>query len=308
MPVLRPRFLNPGKIALLHVIGLYCHGAVPAEATIDVLSFVTSHLVPTFTASKSTNQLAITIEDLHQVLDIPRPHSAHKTLWQSFSVILCLHQTLDDLFDFFGRHGRLDRLFSIGLYDEGSSDDADKQFTRLEPTSLFGTFVRRSQLEFDRLTFHEAISLWRDFVQYRAPAISSVRELLYKRDADDLESFVGGSDGRFAEILSLTGDDADFTQSSSRLQRLSNSSSDDFDAYEDNGLPEKITKDDMEKLLEFQVSKMQSMRQPAPSLTQNHKADHSTGLGAPLPKELKCYLSQTLTTKEDASGLTHYAR
>ncbi|KAB8356507.1 hypothetical protein FH972_024090 [Carpinus fangiana] len=258
----RPRFLNPGKLALLHLIGFYCDGFVPPHATIDVLSYITARLVPNFasgTPASATSQFEVVLPDLKDLLSREAPDDGQTPPWVRFAHVLCHHRNLNDLFNFFARDGRLDHLFYRSKR-RTPEQKAEIHLVELHPASLIGIFVRRARLEFDRLTFHEAVALWQDYTRFRAPATEGLDAndaSLGQLDADDnfhsdhfdVDDFVDNSDGNIAAVLALA--------------RESGMQQPHHDA-----LPQKISRDDMEKLLEFQVTQMQSRALPIPKAAQ----------------------------------------
>ncbi|KAK1452726.1 anaphase-promoting complex protein [Colletotrichum cuscutae] len=196
------RYLTPAKIGLLALIELYTDEHVPATAIIPVLSFITSHLLDpdpqsfTNTASKdtrwrkaeSTVSLVIGIKDFEKLL------SAHsvvvglpgRKLWDTFLAKLWGINSLDLLHDFFARQSQClaktkEELLRAAGGDETIAaqllqEQQQKPGITLSRNSPLGQFVRRCQLEFTRLLFHDATQLWTDFVQYRQPTAGYLRK------------------------------------------------------------------------------------------------------------------------------------
>ncbi|KAJ4308829.1 APC5 protein [Fusarium piperis] len=179
------RFLNPAKIGLLILVELYVEGAVPSNAILPVLSFVHNHLTDFAPSSASADQaerwgkaertvsLIISIKDFEKLLGsypflMGMPG---RRLWDLFVGKLWDINCLDALHDFFDHLSRLliktkeerQRLAEVGHPPE------EEGGVKLTPTSPFGTFVRRSRLEYHRLRFHDCTELWKNLVRYRQP-------------------------------------------------------------------------------------------------------------------------------------------
>ncbi|GKT46048.1 anaphase-promoting complex subunit 5 [Colletotrichum spaethianum] len=264
------RYLTPAKIGLLALIELYTDEHVPTTAIIPVLSFVTSHLLDpdpqsfTTAASKdtrwrkaeSTVSLVIGIKDFEKLL------SAHsvvvglpgRKLWDTFLAKLWGINSLDQLHDFFGRQAQCLAKTREELRRAAGGDEAvaarlwqeqqQKSGITLSRNSPLGQFVRRCQLEFSRLQFHDATQLWTDFVQYRQPTAGYLR----KRNP---------SFGRlsFDHVL-MTGEQADWD-----LEGVAALTSVVYGDMVKSGTPSAVpvSTDDIELLLEFQIEQMQSL-------------------------------------------------
>ncbi|KAJ0326188.1 hypothetical protein COL5a_007011 [Colletotrichum fioriniae] len=263
------RYLTPAKIGLLALIELYTDEHVPATAIIPVLSFITSHLLDpdpqsfTNTASKdtrwrkaeSTVSLVIGIKDFEKLL------SAHsvvvglpgRKLWDTFLAKLWGINSLDLLHDFFARQSQClaktkEELLRAAGGDETIAaqllqEQQQKSGITLSRNSPLGQFVRRCQLEFTRLLFHDATQLWTDFVQYRQPTAGYLR----KRNP---------SFGRlsFDNVL-MTGEQSEWD-----LEGVAALTSVVYGDMVRNGTPAAVpvSTDDIELLLEFQIEQMQS--------------------------------------------------
>ncbi|KXH34158.1 anaphase-promoting complex protein [Colletotrichum simmondsii] len=263
------RYLTPAKIGLLALIELYTDEHVPATAIIPVLSFITSHLLDpdpqsfTNTASKdtrwrkaeSTVSLVIGIKDFEKLL------SAHsvvvglpgRKLWDTFLAKLWGINSLDLLHDFFARQSQClaktkEELLRAAGGDETIAaqllqEQQQKPGITLSRNSPLGQFVRRCQLEFTRLLFHDATQLWTDFVQYRQPTAGYLR----KRNP---------SFGRlsFDNVL-MTGEQSEWD-----LEGVAALTSVVYGDMVRNGTPAAVpvSTDDIELLLEFQIEQMQS--------------------------------------------------
>ncbi|KAL8380613.1 hypothetical protein RB595_005067 [Gaeumannomyces hyphopodioides] len=184
-PSLSP-FLSPSRICLIAIVKIYVSGAVPDEMAVLVLHFVASQIIdgvsPTGPrAAVDRWQEAATatavMSSIHEFEQILSHHDAAsgllgRRLWDVFLRKLWRIDSLDALHRFLAEDLRLlfaptreDRRLAAENGEELPSDDA----VRLAPNSPFGTFVRRAQLEFSRLSFGKATELWTSFVKYRQP-------------------------------------------------------------------------------------------------------------------------------------------
>lgn len=259
------RYLTPAKIGLLALVELYTDEHVPSTAIIPVLSFITSRLLDpdpqslTTAASienrwqkaESTVSLVIGIKDFEKLL------SAHsvvvglpgRKLWDTFLAKLWDINSLDALHEFFGRQSKClvktkEELRQLGIEGDAAAQEQLKRAgTTLSRNSPLGQFVRRSQLEFSRLRFHDVTQLWTDFVQYRQPTAGYLR----RRNP---------SFGRlsFDNVL-MTGDQADWDP-----EGVAALTSVVYGDMVSSGTPSAIpvSTDDIELLLEFQIDQMQS--------------------------------------------------
>ncbi|KAI2468154.1 anaphase-promoting complex subunit 5-domain-containing protein [Annulohypoxylon bovei var. microspora] len=248
------RFLNPAKIGLLALIELYTNKAVPTASIVEVLSFITSHLIDSAPTSSNTESrwkraettvsLVISIADFEKVL---APHTAAsgipgRNLWYAFLDRLWKIDSLDALHEFFDRCSDL----LAKTKDELRRDEQEglpvpgPEVILLTRNSPFGAFVRRSQLEFTRLRFHDAFELWKDFVKYRQTTATYYRKKTpsFHRLSFDNVLLAGENDwGSGVEaIASVAYGDMLRDDSSSTLP---------------------VSTDDIEKLLEFQIEQMQ---------------------------------------------------
>ncbi|KAI1501635.1 anaphase-promoting complex subunit 5-domain-containing protein [Biscogniauxia marginata] len=250
------RFLNPAKIGLLALIELYTNKTVPTSSIVEVLSFITSHLIDSnasrnsagagsrWERAESTVSLVISIADFEKVL---APHTAAsgmpgRNLWYVFLDRLWKIDSLDALHGFFEHCSDM-----LAKTKEGLRRDAEMgipapapEVILLSRNSPFGAFVRRSQLEFTRLRFHDAFELWKGFVKYRQATAAYYRKKTpsFQRLSFDNVLLTGEGDwGLGVEgITSVAYGDVLRDDSVSTLS---------------------VSTDDIEKLLEFQIEQMQ---------------------------------------------------
>ncbi|TLS22077.1 uncharacterized protein PpBr36_09390 [Pyricularia pennisetigena] len=272
------RYLTPAKIGLLALIDIYVSGTVPTDATVPVLHFIALHLIDnvrpasgprpdrrdssssTTTATATSASLpsserwqkaesvAAIVASIHEFEKVLSPFGAAislpgRRLWDAFLKKLWRIDSLDGLHRFFGEE--LQRLLALTkeerrvLTEQGRElppDDA----VRLSRNSPFGTFVRRAQLEFSRLSFPKAAELWGAFVKYRQPTAHYWRKRNPGIDGFSFDSVLLAGQHDWG---AGTGDIVDVVYG---------------DLKEKAGSQEvPISTDDIESLIEFQVNQMQ---------------------------------------------------
>jgi anaphase-promoting complex subunit 5 len=247
------RFLTPSKIGLLCLIELYTDAVVPSSSTIPILSFILNQLLPSI-QPKAQHKPAVEGEDLPFVLDLKSFEtllSAHpsasgvpgRNLWDRFLTKLWEIDSLDALHVFFARRSNL-----LAKTREDAKKDNEMgipppsaDMIILSRTSPFGSFVRRAKLEFERLRFGDAQSLWMAFVRWR----QKTRTYWARRN---------GMLNRWAGDTALNeGEDEWGPEATEMLELVAYGSFIIRD--EEEGC---VSTDDVEKLLEFQVEQMQS--------------------------------------------------
>lgn len=254
------RYLTPAKIGLLALIELYTDSVVPTASTTTILSFVISHLLPSSLPkpqndlpgsepSESPRSFIIAIKEFEKLLSVHPSASGlpGRTLWDLFLTKLWDIDSLDALHVFFER-----RIYLLAKTREAIKEDTEMGIPPPSPdmillsrTSPFGTFVRRTQLEFTRLKFHDALNLWKSFIAYRQVTLPQWRKrrsdagtwsfdvVLHKGDVT--EEWTDETLGNFASVA--YGNLLDHPDDAEGL----------------------VSTDDVEKLLEFQIGQMQSM-------------------------------------------------
>ncbi|KAL7621568.1 APC5 protein [Parahypoxylon ruwenzoriense] len=266
------RFLNPAKIGLLALIELYTKKTVPTASIVDILSFITSHLIDNDTSAslssperrweraENTVSLVISITDFERVLASHTAASGMpgRSLWYVFLDRLWKIDSLDALHEFFDHcSGLLAKTKEELRHDAESGIPAPgPEVILLSRNSPFGAFVRRSQLEFTRLRFHDAFELWKGFVRYRQTTAAYYRKKTpsFQRLSFDHVLLTGENDwGAGVEAVASVayGD---------MLRDDPNST-----------LP--VSTDDIEKLLEFQIEQMQKYGNRVPREIQHQFHD-----------------------------------
>lgn len=251
------RYLTPANIGLLCLIELYTDSVVPTSSTVPVLSFIVSHLLPSSLpkpqnnlpateARESNVNFIISIKDFENLLS-GHPSASGlpgRSLWDAFLKKLWDINSLDALHVFFERRSNL-----LCKSREDAQMDTDigipppnQTMILLSRTSPFGAFVRRSQLEFARLKFHDALNLWKSFITYRQVTLST-----WKRRNPNAGTW------SFDVVL----EDADEEWGQEALETFA-------DVVYPNVLTQNghteglVSTNDVEKLLEFQIEQMQS--------------------------------------------------
>lgn len=250
------RFLTPSKIGLLALIELYTQDVVPTASTIPILSFILNQLLPS-TAKTAHLQTATSQNSLPFILTLETYEtllSAHpaasgfpgRTLWDQFLNKLWNIDSLNALHEFFDKRTNL----LAQTHEENKRDGemgippADGKMIFLSRTSPFGSFVRRSKVEFERLRFSDALSLWISFSKWRQET-----QRYYSRKVGML--------GRWAGDKALEEGEMEWGVDATEMLETVAYGIDILDHQE--GC---VSSDEVEKLLEFQVEQMQSERVP----------------------------------------------
>lgn len=239
------RYLTPSKISLLALISLYADSVVPAAATIPILSFIVSHLLPVeFLSSRDGTDLpgrnfVVTIEGFQKATITHPSGIPGRTVWDLLLKRLWEIDSFDALHVFFDSLSfLLEKKRNEEHLDVHESGVANPKRMLLSRGSPLGVFVRRSQLEFTRLQFHDGITLWKSFILYRNPTLVLWRK---RNPTADKLSFDTNLQGSHPDL-----DD--------RLREIVYGGS-----LNDNRGDSNVSTDDVEKLLEYQIARMQSM-------------------------------------------------
>lgn len=254
------RYLTPAKIGLLVLIELYTEEAVPGDATVPVLSFITSHLTdrpasPTNASNPSnhtrwskaerTVSLVASIKDFEKLLGsyafvMGMPG---RKLWDQFLGKLWAIDSLDEMHVFFENlSGMLAKSKNELRKENGGGTPEPEPGIKLAKNSLFGAFVRRARVELGRLRWHDTTELWKDFVRYRQPTANYLRRKVSGFERTSFDKVLW-PDGR-----------ADWDPEDAAT--LATVAYGDMLVGGQGTLP--VSTDDIETLLEFQIEKMQS--------------------------------------------------
>ncbi|KAK2758075.1 anaphase promoting complex subunit 5 [Arachnomyces sp. PD_36] len=268
------RYLTPSKVALLCLVSVYADGVVPNSATVPILSFLVSHILPP-NSSKSLHETStrpITIQDFEEAT-ISLPSSIPgRTVWDLLLRKIWSIDCCDSLELFFTDISAIltkTREELLWDRDNGIAPEVggEMKFSRSSP---LGAFVRRAQLEFTRLQFHDAVALWRHFVKYR---MSTFKAWAKRNPSADAQAAV---DVNLMELgIDLT----------SPLGRVV------YGDLEGEGAEEEgfVSTRDVERLLEFQVGEMQR-------------------LGGRIPDSMRSQLQKMIASGVTIPSLSHYLR
>lgn len=242
------RYLTPSRIGLLTLISLYTESVVPSKAIVPVLSFLVSHAIP-ISSPLSCSEVelqprnaVLVIEEFQKTTICHASGIPGRTVWD-----LLLHKLWKiDSFDALQLF--LDTL-SLLLQktpeekQKNAEDDAGPIPNRmlLSRVSPLGSFIRRAQVEFTRLPFHESVNLWKAFVSYRAPTLSQFKKR--NPSAGNMSFDSNLLEGRLAWGDPLT------KVIYGELQREAQQEA-------------SMSTEDVEKLLEYQIDQMQSKVAP----------------------------------------------
>ncbi|KAL4906919.1 hypothetical protein BDW74DRAFT_130146 [Aspergillus multicolor] len=268
------RYLTPSKVALLSLISIYSEGVIPNSCAIHVLSFLVAYLSPLSAgdapASHSWSaQYSVSVEDLERALKA-RPSSVPgRSIWDLFLRKIWSIDSCDALELFFTEiSGTLAKTREEQIRERDAGLAPESGCMRLAWCSPLGAFVRRSQLEFTRLQFHDSVRLWKGFVKYRLPTYRAWA----RRNPSDDQAFVD------INLLELGLD------TSSHLAQVAYGSIED-DEEDDRYVSTK----EVERLLEFQIGELQRF-------------------GGRVPEGLKVQLKRIVASGVTLPNLIHYLR
>ncbi|OJD37482.1 anaphase-promoting complex subunit 5 [Diplodia corticola] len=249
------RYLNPQKISLLVLAKLYCEYPAPSSATIPILTFLTSQLIPEDAAgvggAKHADACVLTLEHFEKILaahphrppgDGP-PEGRDETLYDAFLARLWCIDSLDALHSFFDALSEL-----VGKPPRNFISASERHHPppriSLSRTSPLGTFVRRAQLEFARLQFHDVSKLWLALVNYKLPTKDRWQERRRVLDGATLQETRKPWFDENLAGLGLEEQDGLFRVAYGQLDEMG----------KEEGL---ASMDEIEKLLAFQIDRLQ---------------------------------------------------
>ena len=239
------RYLTAPKLGLLALISLYGDSVVPMRAIVPLLSFIVSFLLPPQVVARGNppcekgNFSTNSISGVQEATILHASGIPGRTLWDLFLKKLWGINSFDQLHVFFDS---LSLLLPIDLEEARKDKDAGDlslpSRMRFSRNSPFGVFLRRAQLEFTRLQLHDSITLWKSFILYRNPTLFAWRKRnpgsgRARYDVNLAESQVNEQED-LSLILYRDFTEADHKQAGNSME-------------------------DIEKLLEFQRDRMQSM-------------------------------------------------
>jgi anaphase-promoting complex subunit 5 len=282
------RYLTPFKIALLTLTSIYADGLVPASQTTTVLSFLLSHILPRSDPPNADTNHVASITTLETALAACDSGVPGRTIWDLFLGRIWSLNCADSLELFMTNiPSLLAKSREELLRERESGQESGEQRGRIQRTSPLGAFIRRAHLEYTRLQFHGVASLWHDFLTYRLPT----QQAWEKKDS---------SGGRNA--LDVTFSDLHIGSSHPIAQTMYGKQE---TAGEDDG--EGLSMDDVERLMKFQVSALQSMGF-LPSSWREADAFDLTGHGGRLPDDMRTKLKQMSTCRHSMPLLAHYLK
>lgn len=173
-----PRYLTPSKIGLLTLISVYVEGHVSATATVPVLSFlITNLLPPRYNIKSEISKTSLSIQDFQNALSKLTSDFPGRTIWDLFLRRLWQFDSLDSLHVFFEVLPNLlaktrDQL----IQDRDNGHTQSNQGIRLSRTSPLGLFLRRAQVEFVRMQMEDGVRLWKSLLLFREPSRVIVRK------------------------------------------------------------------------------------------------------------------------------------
>lgn len=251
------RFLTPKEISLLALISVYCEAAVPAGGILPVLNFLARHTgtdstrdVPNlpdenrFQKAQDDIDLIQSIKAFETLLQ-PFPAAVGlpgRRLWDLFLAKLWAIDSFDALHQFFeqlpGLLANKDDIRRMVEPEEGSSA------TRIPLTihSPFALFVRRAHLEFSRIQFSDASSLWKSFIVYRQPTAAA----WVRRNP-------ASNSSHFDKVLEDS--TADWGEGVAAIEYIAYGDLDSFHVS--------ASVNCLDNLIEFQIAQMQSESQPS---------------------------------------------
>ena len=228
------RYLTAQKISLLVLLRLYCSSTLPSSATIPILSFILSSTLPATSSSARSQRSSpshnpsFSIDSFEDVLQVHASNMPGRTLLELFLKSMWEMNSFDAL------HSLFDNLSELLMTPSSQEGDAQERIY-LSKTSPLGVFVRRARLEFDRLQFEDTIALWSSFVRYRAPTAQWSKRLAGLA--------ASGVDAVIAEMGMQQGDD---------VYEIAYG-----DLNEPNDGTQGVSVDDLDRILEFQLDRLQ---------------------------------------------------
>lgn len=237
------RYLTPSRIGLLALAFLYTEGVVPTSEATGTLSFLISHILPD--ASRPSEVPTADVNHIVPITAFEAQLAARasgipgRTIWDLFLKKIWSFNCADSLELFLSNlPSLLAKSREQLLRERESGEEFGEHRGHILRTSPLGAFIRRAHLEYTRLQFHDAVSVWQAFLTYRLPT----KPAWEKKNPSD-----GGNnlDANFSDL---------HIDSSHPIAQIMYGKLVTEDG-EDGGL----SKYDVDRLMEFQVSELQSM-------------------------------------------------
>lgn len=238
------RFLTPSKVTILVLALVYTEGVIPLSGTATVLDLILSRILPD--SGEAAELLEINAKD--SILDIERGLAGQvsavpgRTVWDLLLKRLWRIDCADALDAFMTNLPQLlaktrDQL--LKERDEGLPPTPAGKIVRSSP---LGLFIRRCCLEYNRLQFQDSVAVWMDLVAYRMPTKGA-----YTRK--NPHSLQNAFDVNFSDL----GIDSSHLLAGIMFRPIVDDFENQKSAYSNS---------DAERLMEFQVSELQSEVHP----------------------------------------------
>ncbi|KAF1811076.1 putative anaphase-promoting complex subunit Apc5 [Eremomyces bilateralis CBS 781.70] len=240
------RYLTAPKVSLLALIVLYCEGVVPHEGVVSVLAFIADHIVPLSPRSSEdiddalNHNFWLNVSDFEEKFGQEASIKPGRSVYDLFLAKIWHLDSLNALHEFFESLPQLvAKTREAQLLDAEAGIIMPTPAVVLSRASPMGQFVRRCRIEFTRLQFNDTMKLWTAFLKYKQPSEASWR----RRNPG---AFALSFDANLKD-LNLRKGDALFEVAYGSLM--------------DEGESEQLamSTEDVERLLEFQLYKVQRM-------------------------------------------------
>lgn len=268
------RFLTPSKLTVLALGLIYTEDLVPTSQASSVLAFLLTQIVSSVNSHVTSSgsprshfEPSVPISVFESALSSLPSARPGRTLYDLLLKRLWAINCSDALDAFITNLPQLLSKTREQILQERATGEVSEHHGGILRTSPLGAFIRRCNLEYMRLQFQDSISLWHDFIAYRAPT----RQAFEKKNAADGRVPL---DANFTD-LEIDGSHPLAQIMYGRLAELDLDAQTAFSTY------------DVEKLMEFQVSEMQR-------------------LGGRLPDEMKVRLKQMSDAGLAVPKLSHY--
>ena len=282
------RYLTPSKVGLLVLGSLYVEGVAPASETVPLLSFLITHILPNAahppTVPPGETNHAVPVSEIESSLALLKTAIPGRTVWDLFVQKMWSINCADALDSFLSNITLLlakprEQL----LRERERGEQVPGHNGRVLRTSPLGAFIRRAHLEYARLQFHDQAALWQKFVAYRLPT----REAWEKKNAPT---------GLSALDVNLSDMGIDTSHQLARVMYADLAS----EGMGDQG----VSSFDVERLVEFQVSELQSKS----AALFRYASSLSPGLGGRLPEKIALKLKHMAHSGAAMPAVAHYLR
>jgi anaphase-promoting complex subunit 5 len=239
------RYLTSSKIGLLALAVLLTEGVVSNDSIVPVISFIIYRILPQLATDCDAHADARTAPLIMSIADF---EAAIKSLPSAVPGRTLLDKFLDKLWSLNNLH-RLHEFFrdlNLIMYHirppgqaEQEGDWLSKNEIWVHRASPVGMFMRRCHVEFFRLQFDDIAKLWNSFLKFRGPS----KEQWQRRHSASRSPLLDTNlaDKNMTDVSQLA------------LVLYPNPSRVDQDILD-------LSREEMERLLEFQLERLQSMR------------------------------------------------